>query len=123
MSATVPLLARTLQRSTNPAILPIPLVTTGNNVPKSLHKTRRTWRPNVRRMDLPAPLLTQALSHASSAASTMAESSAMGAAAAAAAGVAQGPPPVLRGVKMQMRKIRDLEKAGGVEGLLVSPRA
>lgn len=39
--------------------------------------------------------------------------------AAAASSGAQSPLPILRGVKMQMRKIRDLEKAGGVEGLLV----
>jgi hypothetical protein len=26
---------------------------------------------------------------------------------------------LLRGVKMQMRRVRDVEKAGGIEGLLV----
>ncbi|KAK4689498.1 large subunit ribosomal protein L28, partial [Tremellales sp. Uapishka_1] len=79
-----------LSRATNPAILPIPPRTTGNNVPKSLHKTRRTWLPNTVRYNLPTNVL------------------------------GDGEGQVLSRVKMQSRRIKDVEKAGGVEGLLLS---
>ena len=85
--------ASLLTRPTNPAILTISRRTTGNNVPKSLHKTRRTWKPNVTRMDWPLHLLAPAER------SELAK---------------------LRGVKMQIRDVRGVEKAGGVEGVLVS---
>lgn len=101
-------LASLLSRATNPAILPIPARSTGNNVPKSLHKTRRTWRPNVTRSDWAIDVLR-------SEGAGVAESSAKG---SHRAGDGRG--GVIRGVKMQMRRVRDVEKAGGVEGLLVS---
>jgi hypothetical protein len=105
-------LASLLSRATNPAILPIPARSTGNNVPKSLHKTRRTWRPNVTRSDWAIDVL-----HSEGAASA-AESSAKGSHRAG-----DGLGGMIRGVKMQMRRVRDVEKAGGVEGLLVSRTA
>jgi hypothetical protein len=105
-------LASLLSRATNPAILPIPARSTGNNVPKSLHKTRRTWRPNVTRSDWAIDVL-----HSEGAASA-AESSAKGSHRAG-----DGLGGMIRGVKMQMRRVRDVEKAGGVEGLLVSVTA
>ncbi|GFZ49464.1 hypothetical protein JCM24511_07584 [Saitozyma sp. JCM 24511] len=101
-------LASLLSRATNPAILPIPARSTGNNVPKSLHKTRRTWRPNVTRSDWAIDVLR-------SEGAGFAESSAKG---SHRAGDGRG--GMIRGVKMQMRRVRDVEKAGGVEGLLLS---
>lgn len=82
-------------RKTFPAILDLPSVSTGNNVPKSYHKTRRTWHPNVHRVDQPLRVLETANK------------------------TRQGG-SVLKGVKMSMRHLRTLEKSGGVEGTLVS---
>ncbi|GHJ88406.1 hypothetical protein NliqN6_4808 [Naganishia liquefaciens] len=82
-------------RKTFPAILELPSVSTGNNVPKSYHKTRRTWHPNVHRVDQPLRLLETASK------------------------TRQGT-SVLKGVKMSMRHLRTLEKSGGVEGTLLS---
>jgi large subunit ribosomal protein L28 len=82
-------------RKTFPAILDLPSVTTGNNVPKSYHKTRRTWHPNVQRIDQPLRVLDTANK------------------------TRQGG-SVLKGVKMTMRHLRTFEKSGGVEGTLVS---
>lgn len=84
-------------RKTFPAILDLPSVSTGNNIPKSYHKTRRTWHPNVHRVDQPLRLLETTNK------------------------TRQGG-SVLKGVKMSMRHLRTLEKSGGVEGTLVSPR-
>jgi ribosomal protein L28 len=83
-------------RKTFPAILDLPSVSTGNNIPKSYHKTRRTWHPNVHRVDQPLRVLetTNRTRQGGS---------------------------VLKGVKMTMRHLRTLEKSGGVEGTLVSP--
>lgn len=82
----------TSSRMTFPPILPIPAKSTGNNVPKSLHKTRRVWKANVSRFDLPldAELLGR-----------------------------ETPRGMLKGVKMTMKGLKEVEKAGGVEGLLV----
>ncbi|KAJ9106291.1 hypothetical protein QFC21_001436 [Naganishia friedmannii] len=82
-------------RKTFPAILDLPSVTTGNNVPKSYHKTRRTWHPNVHRIDQPLRVLDTANK------------------------TRQGG-SVLKGVKMTMRHLRTFEKSGGVEGTLLS---
>jgi large subunit ribosomal protein L28 len=82
-------------RKTFPAILDLPSVSTGNNIPKSYHKTRRTWHPNVHRVDQPLRVLETANK------------------------TRQGG-SVLKGVKMSMRHLRTLEKSGGVEGTLVS---
>ncbi|KAJ9112436.1 hypothetical protein QFC20_002224 [Naganishia adeliensis] len=82
-------------RKTFPAILDLPSVSTGNNIPKSYHKTRRTWHPNVHRVDQPLRLLETTNK------------------------TRQGG-SVLKGVKMSMRHLRTLEKSGGVEGTLLS---
>lgn len=91
--------ARTIgKRLTNLPIIPIPITRSGNNKPKSLQKTKRTFQPNLTRVDWPVTVLG-------------------------------GPVPIdrtkeqslpkLEGILMQVRKIRDVEKAGGIEGLLV----
>lgn len=103
-------LRKVLSRPTNPAILHIPPRTTGNNVPKSLHKTRRTWAPNTTRADwavsIPAAFKPDAVQLAHGGESSSAP--------------AKRGEHVLKGVKMQMRRRKDVEKAGGIEGLLVS---
>ncbi|KAI9637354.1 uncharacterized protein MKK02DRAFT_43280 [Dioszegia hungarica] len=103
-------LRKVLSRPTNPAILPIPPRTTGNNVPKSLHKTRRTWAPNTTRADwavsIPAAFKPDAVQLAYGGESSSAP--------------AKRGEHVLKGVKMQMRRRKDVEKAGGIEGLLLS---
>ncbi|KAL7418469.1 hypothetical protein Q5752_006927 [Cryptotrichosporon argae] len=100
-----------LRRVTSPPILPIPTRKSGNNVPHSLHKTRRTWRPNIGRYNFPVNLLGGADAVA-----------AAGASAAAGWGVASGRArrPEIKGVKMRAREVRDVDKAGGLEGLLLS---
>lgn len=91
--------ARTIgKRLANLPIIPIPITRSGNNKPKSLQKTKRTFQPNLTRVDWPVTVLG-------------------------------GPVPIdrtkeqslpkLEGILMQVRKIRDVEKAGGIEGLLV----
>lgn len=91
--------ARTIgKRLANLPIIPIPIARSGNNKPKSLQKTKRTFQPNLTRVDWPVTVLG-------------------------------GPVPIdrtkeqslpkLEGILMQVRKIRDVEKAGGIEGLLV----
>ncbi|WWC90763.1 uncharacterized protein L201_005700 [Kwoniella dendrophila CBS 6074] len=96
----IPNLTNLLSRRTNPAIIPISPTRSGNNKPKSLQKTKRTFKPNVTRVDWPINLLSE---------STLGNLNNPGTLL-----------PKLRGVKMQMRKIRDVEKAGGIEGLLLS---
>lgn len=109
-TASASALRNILTRSTNPAILPIAPRTTGNKVPKSLHKTRRTWRPNVVRQDW----------HISVPAAFTAPQSQSQSDAYAQVAVPTKESVVVRGVKMQMRRRKDVEKAGGLEGLLVS---
>ncbi|KAK8854835.1 hypothetical protein IAR55_003574 [Kwoniella newhampshirensis] len=92
-----------LARRSNPSILPISPTRSGNNKPKSLQKTKRTFKPNLTRVDWPVTLLGGLVPL---------EREASGSAL-----------PKLRGVKMQMRRIRDVEKAGGIEGLLLSRRS
>ncbi|OXG19928.1 hypothetical protein C349_03713 [Cryptococcus neoformans var. grubii Br795] len=95
--------ARTIgKRLANLPIIPIPIARSGNNKPKSLQKTKRTFQPNLTRVDWPVTVLG-------------------------------GPVPIdrtkeqslpkLEGILMQVRKIRDVEKAGGIEGLLLSRRS
>ncbi|OCF37859.1 hypothetical protein I317_03480 [Kwoniella heveanensis CBS 569] len=93
---TLPLLAR----RSNPSIIPIAPTRSGNNKPKSLQKTKRTFKPNLTRVDWPVTLLGGPV--------PLGEEAVL---------------PKLRGVKMQMRAVRDVEKAGGIEGLLLSRRS
>lgn len=91
--------ARTVgKRLAQSSIIPIPITRSGNNKPKSLQKTKRTFKPNLTHVDWPVTVLG-------------------------------GPVPIdrtkeqslpkLEGILMQVKKIRDVEKAGGIEGLLV----
>jgi ribosomal protein L28 len=103
MSARIP-----LARLTHPAILPISPRTFGNNVPKSLHKTKRSWWPNVTRANLTVSVL---------------DGSPMGPTLKGKEKEVIGAVPrtqALRGVKIAVRDLKDVDKAGGVEGLLVS---
>lgn len=84
-------------RRTLPPILNLPPTSTGNNVPKSLHKTRRTWITNTHRIDQPVTVLAADCAHKDK--------------------YGRG---VLRGVKMRARDLKSFDKAGGVEGALVS---
>ncbi|KAG7553524.1 hypothetical protein FFLO_03031 [Filobasidium floriforme] len=82
-------------RKTLPPILNLPSTSTGNNVPKSLHKTRRTWITNTHRIDQPVRVLECA--HRDK--------------------YGRG---VLKGIKMRARDVKSFDKAGGVEGALLS---
>jgi ribosomal protein L28 len=98
---------------TNPAIIPISPRTFGNNVPKSLHKTRRSWWPNVTRANLTVNVLDGLpLKAATSASLKGKEKEVLGNGLLAQA-------QALRGVKIAVRDLKDVDKAGGVEGLLV----
>ena len=103
-----------LPRLTNPAIIPISPRTFGNNVPKSLHKTRRSWWPNVTRANLSVNILDGLPLKGSIKGK---EKEVLGNAAGA---ITQA--QVLKGVKIAVRDLKDVDKAGGVEGLLVRPR-
>lgn len=81
-------------RKTLPPIFNLPSTSTGNNVPKSLHKTRRTWITNTHRIDQPVRVLECA--HTDK--------------------YGRG---VLKGIKMRARDVKSFDKAGGVEGALV----
>ncbi|WVO17778.1 hypothetical protein L204_105476 [Cryptococcus depauperatus] len=85
-------------RPSNPAILPISRTRSGNNKPKSLQKTKRTFKPNVTRADWPVTVLGGIQTDV------------------------QKPLQKLQGVRMQIKRMRDVEKAGGIEGLLLSRR-
>ncbi len=85
-------------RTTFPPILRLPATQTGNNVPKSLHKTRRTWKANVHRLDQTVTLLDTYHKKAGSG----------------------GTIGLLQGVKMRIKDLRSYRKAGGVEGCVVS---
>ena len=117
MSTSSYLLRSTLLRPSNPAILPIPSRTTGNNVPKSLHKTRRTWRPNTSRVDWRVGSAAHAAFGGETAAPVLGSSSSPE--VLERQRVLREGRSVVRGVKMQMRRRKDVEKAGGLEGLLV----
>lgn len=101
-----------IPRLTNPAIIPIAPRTFGNNVPKSLHKTRRSWWPNVTRANLTVNIL-DGLPLKTSIKGKEKEVLGNGT-------VQQVQAQALRGVKIAVRDLKDVDKAGGVEGLLVS---
>ncbi|ODN92719.1 hypothetical protein L198_05513 [Cryptococcus wingfieldii CBS 7118] len=84
-------------RTTTPAILPLAQTRSGNNKPKSLQKTKRVFKPNLTRADWPVTVLGGPVAHGEVL-------------------------PKLKAVKMSVRRIRDVEKAGGIEGLLLSRR-
>lgn len=114
--STSRLIQKVLQRPTNPSILPIPSTKTGNNVPKSLHKTRRTWRANTTRFDLPSPVLFGASNLI-----LAEEKEGLGVSSTSLSLTnKEGRLPEIKGVKMQTRRIKDVDKAGGLEGMLVS---
>ncbi|WVR07468.1 hypothetical protein IAU60_004510 [Kwoniella sp. DSM 27419] len=98
-----------LSRRSHPAIIPIAPTRTGNNKPKSLQKTKRLFKPNLTRVDWPVTLLGGPVP--------------LTAPALPGEAVKETVLPKLRGVKMQMRRVRDVEKAGGIEGLLLSRRS
>ncbi|KAL1411328.1 hypothetical protein Q8F55_002279 [Vanrija albida] len=98
-----------LDRVGNPAIIPIPAPATGNNVPFSLKKTRRTWHANTKRVSLPVTFLADAEER-----SWIAHEDAY------ATGRERVALPMLQKVKMNARDIRSVQKAGGVEGMLLS---
>jgi large subunit ribosomal protein L28 len=105
MAARIPL--SPLTKVTHPAILPISPRTFGNNVPKSLHKTRRSWWPNVTRANLTVTVL---------------DGQPMGPTLKGKEKEVLGAIPrtqALRGVKIAVRDLKDVDKAGGVEGMLV----
>lgn len=99
-----------LTKRAHAAILPLPAHQTGNNKPFSLKKTRRNWKPNVHVMSMPVNVLGGA--------STIAEN---------LANLNEGKfvrGPALKRVRLAARDKKTIDKAGGVEGLLVSiPRA
>lgn len=113
-----------LPRLTNPAILPISPRTFGNNVPKSLHKTRRSWWPNVTRANLTVNVLDglplRAATFGSPSASAASLKGKEKATGDVASNLAAEGPRALRGVKIAVRDLKDVDKAGGIEGLLVS---
>lgn len=95
-----------LTKRAHAAILPLPAHQTGNNKPFSLKKTRRNWKPNVHVMSMPVNVLGGA--------STIAEN---------LANLNEGKfvrGPALKRVRLAARDKKTIDKAGGVEGLLVS---
>ena len=80
----------------NPSILPIPRYQSGNNVSFSENKTKRRWYPNVNRFRWPVVLLggLQGRNH-------------------------EKPMRLMR-MTTQVGKLKEYERAGGVEGMLVS---
>lgn len=104
-----------LGKVSNPPILPIPGVRAGNNVPHSLHKTRRMWKPNTARFTWPVNVVAGALT------------SVMTARASLDANPSANVPrrdlyPRLNRVKMTRQQSKEVLKAGGLEGMLVSGR-
>lgn len=95
-----------LQRPGHPAVIPIPMRASGNNVPHSMTKTRRTWKPNASKFDLPVNVL-------GGAAFLPIPESPSGSTRRARF-------PELKNVKLAVRDIKTLDKNGGLEGLLVS---
>lgn len=95
-----------VQRQAHAPILPLPLHQTGNNKPFSLKKTRRNWKPNTHKMDLPVSVLGGAGTLAENLGNVHAGKFVKG--------------PQLKGVKLAARDKKTFDKAGGVEGVLVS---
>jgi ribosomal protein L28 len=101
-------------RPSFPPILTLPSTSTGNNVPKSLHKTRRTWKANVHRRDVEMRVVPTARATATAGTAREGErEEEQGKEGMERVGF------VLKGVKMDMRTLRTFKKAGGVEGCLV----
>ncbi|WOO81271.1 uncharacterized protein LOC62_03G004800 [Vanrija pseudolonga] len=113
MSARVPFgtnaRRQILDRVSNPAIIAIPAPLTGNNVPFSLKKTRRNWKPNTKRASFPVTLLGDAQERTWRAYDEALET-----------GRTKVKLPQLQGVRINARDIRSVQKAGGVEGMLLS---
>lgn len=86
------------KRLAQSSIIPIPITRSGNNKPKSLQKTKRTFKPNLTHVDWPVTVLGGPVTIDRTKEQSL---------------------PKLEGILMQVKKIRDVEKAGGIEGLLV----
>lgn len=95
-----------LTRRAHAEILPLPAHQTGNNKPFSLKKTRRNWKPNVHTMDMPVNVLGGAAVISENLANLH-------------NGVFKRGPQLQR-VRLAARDKKTVDKAGGVEGLLVS---
>jgi ribosomal protein L28 len=95
-----------LSKQAHPAILPLPAQQSGNNKPFSLKKTRRNWKPNVHIMNMPVNILGGAPTIAQNLANLNESKFVRG--------------PHLKRVKLAARDKKTVDKAGGVEGLLVS---
>ncbi|GMK55786.1 hypothetical protein CspeluHIS016_0208420 [Cutaneotrichosporon spelunceum] len=102
-----------LGKVSNPPILPIPGVRAGNNVPFSLHKTRRTWKPNTARFTWPVNVVAGAMNR------VMAARQSLDANPAAKVPV-RDLYPRLNKVKMTRQQSKEVLKAGGLEGMLLS---
>ncbi|CAK9781288.1 hypothetical protein CC85DRAFT_275408 [Cutaneotrichosporon oleaginosum] len=102
-----------LGKVTNPPILPIPAVRAGNNVPHSMHKTRRVWKPNTARFTWPVNVIAGALETAKAARETLDANP-------AAKVHERDLYPRLNKVKMTRQQSKEVLKAGGIEGLLLS---
>ncbi|KAL0249829.1 hypothetical protein I308_103131 [Cryptococcus tetragattii IND107] len=90
------------KRLSQSSIIPIPITRSGNNKPKSLQKTKRTFKPNLTHVDWPVTVLGGPVTIDRTKEQSL---------------------PKLEGILMQVKKIRDVEKAGGIEGLLLSRRS
>ncbi len=102
-----------LGKVSNPPILPIPGIRAGNNVPHSMHKTRRIWKPNTARFTWPVNVVAGALERVQAARGVLD--------ADPAAKVAKRDLyPRLNKVKMTRQQSKEVLKAGGLEGMLVS---
>ncbi|EKD03507.1 hypothetical protein A1Q2_02225 [Trichosporon asahii var. asahii CBS 8904] len=95
-----------LSKQAHPAILPLPAQQSGNNKPFSLKKTRRNWKPNVHIMNMPVNILGGAPTIAQNLANLNESKFVRG--------------PHLKRVKLAARDKKTVDKAGGVEGLLLS---
>lgn len=95
-----------LTKRAHAAIMPLPIQQSGNNKPFSLKKTRRNWKPNVHIMNMPVNVLGGAPTIAQNLANLNEGKFVRG--------------PHLKRVKLAARDKKTVDKAGGVEGLLVS---
>ncbi|BEI85042.1 hypothetical protein CcaverHIS002_0504430 [Cutaneotrichosporon cavernicola] len=102
-----------LGKVSNPPILPIPGVRAGNNVPFSLKKTRRNWKPNTARFTWPVGVVAGAMNRVMAARQTLE-------ADPAAKVATRDLYPRLNKIKMTRQQSREVLKAGGLEGMLLS---
>lgn len=105
-----------LDKVSNPSILPIPGVRGGNNVPHSMHKTRRMWKPNTTRYTLPVNIVGGAHERRDLAHKALAEDP-------EAIANPKYMWPQFNKVKLTQRQLKTVLKAGGLEGMLVSGAA